>query len=51
MFLKDVTGEKNLEKHKLSSLSIIWIFKKLNSLNRSLSQTTFEGKLHSEQNL
>ena len=51
IFLKDVTEEKNLEIHKHSSLSIIWIFKKLNFLNQIISQTAFEGKLLSEQNL
>ena len=33
IFLKDVNEEKNVEIHKRSYLLIIWIFKKLNSLN------------------
>ena len=54
IFLKDVTEEKNVEIHKLHKhkwLSIIWIFKKLNSLKSIISQTTFKSKLPSEQNL
>ena len=31
IFLKDVTEEKKLEIHKQSWLSMVWIFKKLNS--------------------
>ena len=51
IFLKDVTEEKNLEIHKHSWLSIIWIFKKLNSIksncltNYLQSKTTFWAKL------
>ena len=51
IFLKDVTEEKNLEIHKQSWLSIIWIFKKLNSIksncltNYLQSKTTFWAKL------
>ena len=45
IFLKDVTEEKNLEIHKHSGLSMVWIFKKLNSfksnylINYLLSKT------------
>ena len=49
--LKDVTEEKNLEIHKYSWLSIIWILKKLNFLKSNFltnylqSKTTFLRKL------
>ena len=51
IFLKDVTEEKNLEIHKHSWLSMVWIFKKLNSfksnylINYLQSKTTFWAKL------
>ena len=50
IFLKDVTEKKNVEIHK-ELISIIWIFKKLNSLksnyltNYLQSKTTFWAKL------
>ena len=48
IFLKNVTDEKNVEIHKHSWLSIIWIFRRLNSLNFSnylQSKTSFGAKL------
>ena len=51
IFLKDVTEEKNLEIHKHSWLSMVWIFKKLKSfksnylINYFQSKTSFWAKL------
>ena len=51
IFLKDVTEEKNLEIHKHSWLSLVWIFKKLDSfksnylINYLQSKITFSAKL------
>ena len=36
IFLKDLSEEKNVEIHKHSGLSIIWIFKKLNFLKSNI---------------
>ena len=50
MFLKDVTEKKDLEIHKHSWLSMVWLFKKLNSfklnylMNYLQSKTTFWAK-------
>ena len=53
--LKDVTDEKSLEIHKNSWLSMVWIYKKLNSfksnylINYLQSKTTFWAKLTKNQ--
>ena len=49
IFLKDITEERNLENHKHSWLSMVWIFKKLNSFKSNInylqSKTTFWANL------
>ena len=50
LFLKDITEEKNLEIHKHSWLSMVWIFKKSKSfksnylINHLQSKNTYRAE-------